>query len=97
MLSAIVANVIRSGKLIILSDIEGLYDCNPKDNPEAKLISRVENIDETVSAMIEKQMSDAEIRSYIKGHGFKTLKEDAQLKVKNGISTKEEMMREGLL
>ena len=51
MLSAIVANVIRSGKLIILSDIEGLYDCNPKDNPEAKLISRVENIDETVLSL----------------------------------------------
>ena len=48
MLSAIVANFTKSGKLIILSDIEGLYDSNPKENPEAKLISRVEEIDEEI-------------------------------------------------
>ena len=51
MLSAIVANFTKSGKLIILSDIEGLYDSNPKDNPEAKLISRVEKIDEKVLSL----------------------------------------------
>ena len=48
MLSAIVANFTKSGKLIILSDIEGLYDSNPKENPEAKLISRVEEIDDGI-------------------------------------------------
>ena len=51
MLSAIVANFTNSGKLIILSDIEGLYDSNPKDNPEARLISRVESIDEKVLSL----------------------------------------------
>ena len=51
MLSAIVANFTKSGKLIILSDIEGLYDSNPKDNPEAKLISRIEKIDEKVLSL----------------------------------------------
>lgn len=51
MLSAIVADLTRSAKLIILSDIEGLYDSNPKDNPEAKLISRVEKIDEKVLSL----------------------------------------------
>lgn len=45
MLSAIVANFTKAGKLIILSDIEGLYDSNPKENSNAKLISRVETID----------------------------------------------------
>ncbi len=45
MLSAIVANFTRACKLIILSDIEGLYDSDPRENPAAKLISRVENID----------------------------------------------------
>lgn len=76
---------------------KGCNECGFTGFSGRTAVSEIFNIDETVSAMIEKQMSDAEIRSYIKGHGFKTLKEDAQLKVKNGISTKEEMMREGLL
>ena len=47
--------------------------------------------------MIEKEMSDAEIKNYIKSCGFKSLKEDAQLKIKDGISNKDEIMREGLV
>lgn len=60
-------------------------------------VSEILEIDEKVSSMIESQTSDSEIRKYIKACGFKTLKQDAALKVKNGISTKEEIMREGLL
>nr|WP_318660528.1 GspE/PulE family protein [uncultured Treponema sp.] len=60
-------------------------------------VSEVFNVDETVSAMIEKDKSDAEIRNYIKTRGFKTLKEDARLIAKTGVSTRQEMMREGLL
>ena len=48
MLSAIVANFCKAGKLIILSDIEGLYDGNPTSDKNAKLVSRVEVIDEAV-------------------------------------------------
>ena len=51
MLSAIVANFTKACKLIILSDIEGLYDSNPKDNPDANLISRVEEIDENILSL----------------------------------------------
>lgn len=51
MLSAIVANFAKACKLIILSDIEGLYDSNPKDNPDANLISRVEEIDENILSL----------------------------------------------
>lgn len=50
-LSAIVAHLCSASKLIILSDIEGLYDANPKTNPEARLIERVEKIDESVAAL----------------------------------------------
>lgn len=46
MLSAVVAVFCEAAKLIILSDIDGLYDSNPNTNPNAKLISRVENIDD---------------------------------------------------
>ena len=35
--------------LINLSDVEGLYDSDPRKNPEAKLVSRVENIDDILS------------------------------------------------
>lgn len=44
-LSAIVASRTDSDLLIILSDIEGLYDSNPKDNPDAKLIPLVTDVD----------------------------------------------------
>lgn len=45
-LSAIVAKLIDADLLILFTDIDGLYDCDPKLNPDAKLISRVENIAE---------------------------------------------------
>ena len=48
-LSAHVANLCRAEMLINLSDVEGLYDSDPRKNPEAKLVSRVENIDDILS------------------------------------------------
>lgn len=48
MLSAIVANLCEADSLIILSDIEGLYDSNPHQNPEAKLIHEVEEITQDI-------------------------------------------------
>ncbi len=52
-LSAIVAHLCEASKLIILSDIEGLYDANPKTHPDAKLIHRVEHIDESIICLAE--------------------------------------------
>ena len=43
-LAAIVSVLVDADLLIIMSDIDGLYDKNPKTNPDAKLISRVEGI-----------------------------------------------------
>ena len=43
-LSAHVACLINSDLLIILSDIDGLYDDNPRENPNAKRISYVDEI-----------------------------------------------------
>ena len=48
MLSAIVAKLCEADRLIILSDIEGLYDGNPKGNEDVKLIHRVEKISEDI-------------------------------------------------
>ena len=44
-LSAMVAVLTGAQALIILTDIEGVYDGNPKDNPTVKLISHVTEID----------------------------------------------------
>lgn len=51
MLSAVVAVLCRAKQLIILSDINGLYDADPRLYPNANLISRIEKIDETVYAL----------------------------------------------
>ena len=51
MLSAIVAKLISADKLIILTDIDGLYDKNPKTHPEAEKIEVVEKIDDNILSM----------------------------------------------
>ncbi|MBQ7960073.1 MAG: glutamate 5-kinase [Clostridia bacterium] len=50
-LSAYIAKLVDAGLLIILSDIDGLYDSNPQVNPEARLVEVVEKIDESVYAI----------------------------------------------
>lgn len=50
-LSAIVASTVKADLLILLSDIDGLYDSDPHKNPNAKLISTVEEIDESILAL----------------------------------------------
>lgn len=51
MLSAVVAILCRAKRLVILSDIQGLYDADPRLYPDAKLISRIEKIDEEVYSL----------------------------------------------
>ncbi|NBK96745.1 MAG: glutamate 5-kinase [Erysipelotrichia bacterium] len=52
-LSAITAKLVNADLLIILSDIDGLYDKNPNQYEDAKLITRVDCIDEHVESMAE--------------------------------------------
>lgn len=47
-LSATVAELIDADLLILLTDTDGLYDSNPSQNPNAKLISIVDKIDEKI-------------------------------------------------
>lgn len=51
MLSAVVAILCRAKRLIILSDIDGFYDSDPRLNRKAKLLKRIDNIDESVSSL----------------------------------------------
>ena len=47
-LSALVATLINADLLIMLTDTHGLYDCNPSENENAKLISVVEEINDDI-------------------------------------------------
>lgn len=47
-LSAIVATICKAQALVILSDIDGLYDADPRQNPTAKLIPVVEQLDDDI-------------------------------------------------
>lgn len=50
-LSAVVAATTRAELLILLSDIDGLYDSDPHQNPDAKLIHEVSEIDEKILSL----------------------------------------------
>ncbi|WP_446897287.1 glutamate 5-kinase [Clostridium sp. LBM24168] len=47
-LSAMVSSLIGADLLILLSDVDGLYSGNPRENPEAVLISEVFDITEKI-------------------------------------------------
>ena len=50
-LAAIVAKSVNADKLILLSDIDGLYTADPHTDPNAQLIHRVTKIDENILAL----------------------------------------------
>ena len=51
MLSSVVAVLCRAKKLVILSDIDGFYDSDPRLHPNAKLIEQIDEIDESVYSL----------------------------------------------
>lgn len=57
-LSAVVAELIHADLLILLSDIEGLYDKNPKCYPDAKLIPVIRDVCTQIPEGIEDTNSD---------------------------------------
>lgn len=50
-LSAIVAALTKADLLILLSDIDGLYTDDPRDNPDAKLIERIDRMEDKYLSM----------------------------------------------
>lgn len=51
MLSAIVAKLVSADALVILTDIDGLYDEDPRRNKDAKRLEKVEKITEEIEQM----------------------------------------------
>jgi glutamate 5-kinase len=50
-LSALITNLAEAELLVILSDVDGLFDCNPKENSHARLMPLVEQITPEIEAM----------------------------------------------
>ena len=50
-LAAIVAQSVKADKLVLLSDIAGLYTADPHTDPNARLISKVTALDDAVTAL----------------------------------------------
>ena len=78
-LSALVASELDADLLVILSDIDGLFDDNPKENPDAKKISIVEILTEE----IEKYAQEA---SQGGRGGMKTKLEAMQVVTRSGAT-----------
>ncbi|MEO7673526.1 MAG: glutamate 5-kinase [Pyrinomonadaceae bacterium] len=53
-LSALVAVLVRADLLVLVSDIDGLFNKNPHLHPDAKLIPEIKNIDEARSLVEER-------------------------------------------
>ncbi len=50
-LSAMVAELVEAKLLVILSDIQGLYTANPRLDPQAELLTEIEQVDDSILAM----------------------------------------------
>lgn len=50
-LSALVASELNADLLLILSDINGLYNCNPKTNTNAKIVEQVNDVTDDIMKM----------------------------------------------
>ena len=57
-LAARVAQLACADLLIVLSDIDGLFDANPEKNPKAQLIEKVTNIDSKIIKISENTSSN---------------------------------------
>lgn len=55
-LAAIVTNLIRAPLLVLLSDVDGLFDGDPKE-PTSKLISTVKRLDKSILALVRDRLT----------------------------------------
>ena len=78
-LSALVANLVDADLLLILTDIDGLYTADPRVDPSATLIRRVELVDERIEAL-----AGRELQPWARG-GMPTKLEAARLVTTSGI------------
>ncbi len=78
-LAAIVSVSVKADLLVLLSDIDGLYTCDPHKNKDAKLITKVESLSEEILALGEGKGSE------LGTGGMKTKLCAAQIATEKGI------------
>lgn len=76
---------------------QGCQLCNSTGYNGRTAVGEVFLVDDKIIKIIEEGKPDFELRDYLVSGGFKTLKDDAKQKVKEKISTKAELQREGLI
>lgn len=79
-LSALVSSIIDADLLILLSDIDGLYDSDPRSNKDAKLISHVEKITKEIESF------GGGVGSKLGTGGMYTKIKAAKIAVEHGVS-----------
>ncbi|WP_314024868.1 glutamate 5-kinase [Filifactor alocis] len=79
-LSALVSTLIEADLLIILSDIDGLFDKNPQVHKDAKLIEYVEKIDSKIESLAGDSISN------VGTGGMRTKINAAKIATRSGIS-----------
>jgi glutamate 5-kinase len=60
-LSALITNLIEADLLIILTDIDGIFDADPRLNPHAKFIPLVEDIDVAIGGVAAETTSEMSV------------------------------------
>jgi glutamate 5-kinase len=81
-LAAMVTNLLRAPLLILLSDVDGLYDRHPSD-PQAQIISTVSQLDRAVSDF-QRQAAVAAGPNYLSRGGMASKLDAARLAVSAG-------------
>lgn len=85
-LAAMVAVKMQANALLLLSDVPGLYDSNPKDNPDARLIPVVDHISQDIlKSAAPSQASQGMIQ--MGTGGMETKLQAARLATLNGVGT----------
>ena len=60
-LSALIAQITSSDLLVLLSDVEGLYEKDPKRHPDARMIRTVKRIDKEIEALAQGTESEKSV------------------------------------
>jgi glutamate 5-kinase len=76
-LAALVASMLEARLLVLLSDVPGLYDADPRGSDDAALIDRVDDVDALDTATI------GGVGSYVGSGGMRTKVESARVAVRS--------------
>lgn len=79
-LSALVASKSDADLLILLTDVDGLYDRNPEVDPDARLISTVDEITKDIERIAGKNLSERSVG------GMRTKISAARIAMQSGIN-----------